>query len=175
MLTPRAHTTIINSSLGHCKAWAGGNGIATVMSFNESRDKAFLDDLKTTLLLDNVALPRSSSNDQLLLGPWFNLTLLNSGLNSSSSGIIWRRTSCNKGEYIGPLGYCEECPSYQFSTEQQYPGHHLRSCSVAPQHAYAPGGAVLVAEAFSWHGVNASVASCRDCLAFKLALDDIQR
>jgi hypothetical protein len=57
MLTPRAHTTIINSSLSHCKAWAGGGGIASVMAFNESRDKTFLDDLNTTLLLDNVTYP----------------------------------------------------------------------------------------------------------------------
>jgi hypothetical protein len=145
------------------------------MAFNESRDTAFLDDLKTTLLLDNVMFAGSSNVDKLLLGPWFNLTLLSSDINATSSGIVWCRTSCSKGEYIGPSGYCEECPSYQFSIEEQYPGHHLRSCRVAPQHAYAPGGAVLVAEAFSWHGVNASVATCRGCLPFNVSLDVIQK
>lgn len=62
--------------------------------------------------------------------------------NRSSTGIVWRRRLCDKGEFVAATNYCEECPYQQFSTTGAW--HERQKCDAASDAAYAPGGAVLV-------------------------------
>ena len=146
MLERRANCYVTGGMIKDCKAWSSGGGISTVMAGGVNDDILGDDDLKTTIFLSNVSFTDGNTWERLLVGPYFNVTLINvSDFNLSSSGVVWRRRLCGKGEYLSPSKFCEQCPSYQYSTVEAYPGHSERQCWDAPNSAYAPGGAQLVA------------------------------
>jgi hypothetical protein len=141
------------------------------------QDTAHLqDDLRTQLTINNVQfLADEETDEKLFVGPFFNLTFENTDLNQRSVGVVWRRRLCHKGEYVALSGYCEECPSYTFSTEEKFPGHTSGECQAAPRIAFAPGGAVLVPFPGGWHGVHGSVHVCSGCPPFVAKLEEIKR
>jgi hypothetical protein len=119
----------------------------------EDQDKA--DDLQTMLEVNHVFFNGTSADDKLFIGPHFRLNIsgtnytrgFETDYNRTSTGIVHRRRLCERGEYIAPTNYCEECPSYQFSTVEApngSAGHEERNCTPANDAAHAPGGAVLV-------------------------------
>jgi hypothetical protein len=115
------------------------------MAGGQDNDKLRDDNLVTPILANNVSFTGGNLWERLLVGPYFNINLIDvSDFNLSSAGVVWRRRLCSKGEYLSASNFCEQCPSYQFSVVEQYPGHSERQCSDAPNSAYAPGGAVLV-------------------------------
>jgi hypothetical protein len=145
MLQRRANCYVTGGMIKDCKAWSSGGGISTVMAGGDNDDKVRDDDLVTTILVNNVSFTGGNIWERLLVGPYFNVNLINvSDFNLSSAGVVWRRRLCGKGEYLSASNFCEQCPSYQYSTVEEYPGHSERQCWDAPNSAYAPGGAVLV-------------------------------
>jgi hypothetical protein len=137
MLERRVNCYVTGGMIKDCKAWSSGGVNNDIL-----RD----DDLKTTIFLNNVSFTGGNTWERLLVGPYFNVTLINvSDFNLSSSGVVWRRRLCGKGEYLSPSKFCGQCPSYQYSSVEAYPGHSERQCWDAPNSAYAPGGAQLVA------------------------------
>lgn len=155
MLQRRAHTRIINSTFDNSHAWSEGGGVCTVMAGTRKEDLDKTDDLQTTLEVHHVYFNGTSADDKLFVGPYFRLNITGTNVtcgfptdyNRTSPGIVHRRRLCDRGEYVAATNYCEECPSYQFSTVEApngSAGHEERSCTPANDAAHAPGGAVLV-------------------------------
>lgn len=150
MLDRRANTFIKDCVFEDCRAWSEGGGICTEMADaddDDHDDQALRreQDLNTTMMLNNVTfLGKRQHHSKIAAGPYFRLEFQNTALNISSDGVTSRRRLCSKGEYVSPSRFCQACPSYQFSTVQEVPGHSRAECEMAPRLAHAPGGAVLV-------------------------------
>jgi hypothetical protein len=150
MLQRRAHTTIANCTFNNSHAWSEGGALCTVMAGDNDDTDTEDDDLQTKLAVHHVVFGGKSAADKLYIGPYFRLNItgengtdgVDTDYNRTSPGIVWRRRLCDLGEYMAATNFCEDCPSYQFSTA--LPGHQERNCTPANDIAHAPGGAVLV-------------------------------
>jgi hypothetical protein len=154
MLERRAHTNNTNSTFNNSHAWSEGGGLCTVMAGAKEDDLKKVDDLQTMLEVHHVFFNGTSADDKLFVGPYFRLNItgtngtgFDTDYNRTSTGIVHRRRLCGLGEYVAATNYCEECPSYQFSTEvvpEGERGHQRRNCTPANDAAHAPRGAVMV-------------------------------
>jgi hypothetical protein len=179
MLQRRAHTSIINSTINNSHAWSEGGGVCTAMPGARKEDQDKADDLQTMLEVKHVFFNGTSADDKLFVGPHFRLIINGTNVtkgfptdyNRTSPGIVHRRRLCDRGEYVAATNYCEECPSYQFSTvvaPNGWAGHEERNCTPADNAAHAPGGAVLVPIS----GGNAGTLGVRALLAVQLSFFD---
>jgi predicted outer membrane repeat protein len=84
-------------------------------------------------------------------------TMEGANIPPNSSSVLWLRKYCDLGEFIGPDGFCQRCPTSTFGLDP----NHI-TCGKCPINANCPGGAVIEPLAGYWHSSKYSplVHSC---------------